>query len=219
MKRKIKFIGLVLAATASMSVVFTSTATATPFDFYAANDGTTEWHGDGDQWATEWLVDSGKVSCLKATYKGFQSGTTSTTMVLAPTYTECHIIVLFTFKVTVDTEGCTYRFKTVTFEKGAYEGTTDLLCPVGKQVKVTAPGCTITIPSQSNLKNVTYTNLTETNITTIALLSGMTYVEDDSGLCANNGVLQHDGSFQGRLTIKGMNTANESWVDVGLNTT
>lgn len=216
MTRNLKALGLALAAVFAMSAIVSSSASASTAFHFTGPAGVTSVKAA--QVGTDvFTTDSGKVSCLHATYAGSVTGPTAASIKVTPTYSECHIIVLFTFSVTIHTNGCEYVFKPVTKTAGGvYEGTVDIECPVGKQIVVTAPGCQITVGSQTGLKTVTFKEVgagATTEVEVNANLTGIDYVEDNTGgFCENNGKTTTNGTYVG----KALSTGTQSNVHVGI---
>src|SRR5262249_9148925 len=77
-------------------------------------------------------------------------------------------------------------------------------CTTGKRVEISVTGCTATIPEQTGLSHIVFTNLATTpktvegNIT----VQGIAY-EFDGTLCPEaQGVLHHDGDYTGKAVVK-----------------
>jgi hypothetical protein len=202
----IKVFGPALAATLTISAVIAAPAFATPFSFKAEKvqtQLTAKQHAGNDVLA----LDTGKLECAEVAYAGEQKVSPTGEYLVTPTYSGCTV---FGFANTpIDLNSCQYRFKTVTKEFGNFEGSFDIVCPVGKVIEITSFGCTVTIGSQSGLKKVTYTNLgagTTREITIDLNLAGIKYEEHQSGIfdtCASHTVPKSNGTYVGALIVTG----------------
>jgi hypothetical protein len=152
-------------------------------------------------------IDAGTLSCNEATYTGEAVGTEVVEVTVTPTYSECKVFGFLA--ATVDTNGCQYKFSVLEKEESNFEGSVDLVCPEGKKMEVTAPGCRVTIGPQSNLKKVTYTNLgsgATREVTVDVSLTGIAYEEhkvSPSFSCANETGATNNGKFEASALVTG----------------
>ena len=217
MTRNLKVFGLTLVAALALSAFVASAASATAFSFKSNTDNPTltgKQHGTN---VDVFTTDSGTVRCSEATYVGSQAGTSASSVEVAPTYSGCKL--LFFINVTIDPNGCKYRFNTVTKEGANFEGNTDIVCPAGKAIEVTAPGCTITYPAQNGLTKVTFTNLgtghTQEVTVDVGITTGIQY-EEHGGTCENETGLTNNGSLTGPSLFTAENATKEHigiWVE------
>lgn len=193
-----KLIVLVLAMLVVPSSAVPSTAAATAFNFNAESAPATltgKQHAGNDTFS----FDAGLVSCNEATYEEKELAfTPSGSITLIPKYEGC---TAFGFpNVPVDVNGCSYRFEPQTKEGGHFEGRLGIGCPV-EAITVTAPGCTVTIPTQALLKAVTYTNVgtgATRELTIDVVITGMSYEEHNKGIfptCAANTKAKTNGVY------------------------
>ena len=140
MTRNLKALGLALVAVFAMSVVGASAASAAT-EFHAEKAPVTL---TGSQHAGEdvFTTDAGTVSCENASYVGSQATATALTSSATPSYSGCH--ATFGLNTTIDVNECKYIFHSDTKK-------VDISCPSGKVLAVTAPGCEITVGSQTGL--------------------------------------------------------------------
>jgi len=217
MSRNLKALGLALVAVLAMSALTAAGASAEAFKFKAEKTPTTlsgNQHGAPDVFTT----DTGSVSCNEAKYAGEQVGTEVTQVTVTPTYSECTAFGLF--NVPIDTNGCQYKFTVDTKVGATYEGKVDVVCPAGQVIKVTAPGCTVTVGSQAGLGSITYTNVgagaTREVTVDVNITTGLAYEEHRPlfGLCANNTVAKTNGKYTGAGLVTGTNGGTHSGVFV-----
>jgi hypothetical protein len=201
MIRNLKTLGLAFVAVFAMSAIGASAASAAT-EFHAEKAPVTL---TGTQHAGEdvFVTDAGKVSCEEATYTGSQATVTSLTSSATPKYSGCH--ATFGLNTTVDVNECKYVFHADT-------GKVDISCPAGKVIAVTAPGCEVTVGSQTGLGTATFTNKgagTTREITIDVKLSGIKYEEHNKGFfptCASNTVAKSNGTYEGFATVTGENS-------------
>jgi hypothetical protein len=213
MTRNLKVLGLALVAAFAMSALVASAASATAWQFHSNTDNPVL---TGSQEGTDvFTTDSGTVRCSEANYTGSATGTTNSTIEVAPTYEGCKL--LFIINVTVDPNGCKYLFhaETTTNTGGTpavihYEGSVDIVCTGGNVIVVTAPGCDITVPAQTGLKTVTFTNLgsghTQEVTVDVNISNTITYIEHQTPgeTCENSGTPHTtNGSYTGQALVTG----------------
>jgi hypothetical protein len=216
--KNLKILGLALVAVFAMSAVVASAASATVFRSESTPTVLTgtQKAGTNDVFNTM----GGTVTCENATYVGSVSGTSSTEAEVEPTYSGC---TAFGFaNVTIDVNKCKYKFTAGSIISGNFEGSVHIVCPE-KPIEVTAPGCTITVATQTPTGGtITYTNLgsgTTRELGVDVALTGIHYIEDNKGLfptCSSPGVTTTDGTYRGESIVKGENEAAEQhgiWVE------
>ncbi len=196
MTRNFKALGLALVAVFAMSV---GASAASAAEFHAEKAPVTL---TGTQHAGEdvFTTDAGTVSCENASYTGSQATVTSLTAGAIATYSGCH--AAFGLNTTIDVNECKYVFNANTKK-------VDISCPAGKVIAVTAPGCEITVGSQTGVGSVNYTNIgsgTTREITIDVALTGIKYEEHNKGFfptCKNNTVATSNGTYNGAALVTG----------------
>lgn len=135
--RSFKRGSILLLALAALAAVGVPNATAVEFHFESETSKLT-----GTQVGiSTYTMTAGELTCESGTYTGVATSKTQSSFKLAGTVTGCHMIIFgSTIAVTINQNGC----EGVVYASS--EG--ELVCPEGKAVVVTAPGCTITIPPQ-----------------------------------------------------------------------
>lgn len=134
---------------------------------------------------------AGEVTCSSVLYKGVAISKTFSSVTLAPYWSECHITAFGKVAGTTTGNGCSYTLYA--------SGTSDINCPAGKQIEFNAAGCHITVPAQTGLNSVSYSN--QGNHIDISMsLSGIRY--NHSGfICGTGGGT--NGTQTGTLTAEG----------------
>jgi hypothetical protein len=201
MTRNLKALGLALVAVFAVSVVGASAASAAT-EFHAEKAPVTL---TGSQHAGEdvFTTDAGNVSCENASYAGSQATATALTSSAVATYTGCH--ATFGLNASIDVNGCQYIFHADTKK-------VDISCAAGKVIAVTAPGCEITVGSQTGLSSATFTNVgagTTREITIDVGLAGIKYEEHNKGFfptCKFNTVATTNGTYNGAALVTGENS-------------
>jgi hypothetical protein len=195
-----KLISLMLAAFALVAA-FATTAQASTFtaEKYPA---TIEGTQVGQHAFT--VEDGLNIKCNRATFHGTLSEA-STTITMAPTYTEC---VAFGFiNSTVNFNGCTYLFhagEEVAVDKHA--GTVDIVCPAGGSIVIVAGTCETRIPPQTGLStNNIENNTSPLDATATGSLTGVAYSKTKDGFgCPLTGTgSKTDGGYAGTATAIG----------------
>lgn len=140
--QKLPILGSVLIAVFSISV---ATASADTFKSETSTSVTVT----GTQGVVAvFKTTAGSAECKKATFIG--TGThNSSSVLLAPTYSECTCIGV---ACTVDTNECVYRLNI----GAGTTGLVDVVCPTEKTITLTNTKCTIYVGSQTGLGTMTY---------------------------------------------------------------
>ncbi len=217
MSRNLRISALALAVVLAMSAMVAAGASAeAPFKFKSESAST---NLTGKQHAANDVlrVHTGTVSCNDVTYLGSMVGTETSEFSLTPSYSGC---VAFGLASSIDVNGCSYRFKAGTKVGANYEGSVDVVCPTGKQIEVTAPGCTVTVKSQNGLGSVTYTNVgagATREITVDLNINNLAYEEHRPffGICATNTQPTTGGTYVGAALLTGHNGSAHSGIFVG----
>lgn len=199
MTRNLKALGLALVAVFALTAVGASAASAAEFHSEA-----TETVLTGSQIGTDvFETNGGTVECSEATYVGEQSGTTTTTATVTPTYSGC---TAFGFGgASVNTNGCEYEFHS--------NGTVDIQsCNTAAGVIVTASlfgtrKCTVEVPEQAGVSGVTFTSSgagTTRDITVDVAITSLHYIQTAGtgfGACASGTAT--NGKYNGSTTVTG----------------
>lgn len=186
MKRKFKTLGLVLVATFAVSAMGSPAASA---DFFSEVHPQTL---SGSQTTNHvFTTNAGTVSCKVATFSGTTSASASPTQTLAPNYENC---IAFGFiSVPIHENGCAYVLHA--------NGTTEIECPEGKKIEITAPGCTMTIGPQHFSSGMSFSNNAgKTDIVASTNISS----QIDYNAC---GTVRTNGSYTGATTVTGASGA------------
>ncbi len=178
MKSRIKTVSLALAT--ALLAVGVSVASAAEFHVSSTPATVSGVQTTGNVFTT----DAGTVTCKTAAYSGTMSVLTSSRLGMAPSYNEC---TAFGFiNVPIHENGCTYEFWA--------NGTSEVICPAGKAMEITAPFCTVTIGTQHIVgSNTMHPNLSKTDIIVTFNWVGVDYNE-----C---GTSKTNGSFTGGATV------------------
>ncbi|MGH7487677.1 MAG: hypothetical protein ACREMY_19040 [bacterium] len=205
MTRFLKLTSLVLAILA-LSAVAASTALATTDEFGGIGEGEEENPGGlvtlKNTNEVTFGFDLGNIVCKKHTGAGIAEFPTKEITFEKLTYTECEE-PKNKEKVTVDINGCHLEYRVIEFNGVAYTGQIDIICPAGKAIEFTLPGCTVTLDEKFGLENVLYHNEgmgLNAEVSVEVGLSGLSYTEDNAnGLkkCAHAGVPTNNGTYSG----------------------
>ena len=116
-------------------------------------------------------------------------------LALLPDFTSC--IVYGFIGITVDVNGCEFLLTSTTTTSGTNElsPVTHIVCPAGKSIELTVPGCTTKIGPQTIVGNsyANGTSGTKKDITITLNFSGVQY--DECGFVRNN------GTWKGKTTV------------------
>ena len=212
MIRSFRTLGLALVAVFAMSAVVASAASASTF--HAAKYPVTL---SGSQSSTHVFSASGtSVSCEKATFAG-EASADSSAVTIHPSYSGC---TAFGFVgATVNTEECNYVFHsgaTTNEAEQIYAGTTDITCPTGQSIKITASTCALEVKAQTGLSSVSLDNNangTETVGANVEKIANT--VTKDGFLCPLKGTGNFtDGKYTGNTEVKGTNGGNADAIEV-----
>jgi hypothetical protein len=203
MTPSLKTLGLTLVAVLAVGAVVASAASAVPFKFKSEKASTILTGKQHAIITDDIKVDDGTIRCPQVTYVGQQNAMETTEFEVAPTYTGCTIGPV---KVTIDMNGCKYRFKSGEIEGGNFEGSVDIVCPGTNIIEATGFGCIVKVFPQNGLKKVTYTNLgvgTTQENTVDLLISGFEY-EEAGFLCKNDETgVTNNGTYEGFILLTG----------------
>jgi hypothetical protein len=213
MIRNLRTLGLALFSALALSAAGASAASAVP-QFHSEIEDTFLTGGQTGIVANVLTTDLGEMKCKVVRFKGTQGPTTTTTMTLTPIYEECKVSGE---NALVTLNGCKYTFHLEEQEE-PIEARMGIECPMGEQIEIDTPECTITIPPQIPLEEVTFTNEGEETTRAVVAdlnVSGIHYEEDGMG-CAGEEETTENGTYTGLITVKGENEAEEHvgiWVE------
>lgn len=210
MKRRLKGLGLAVLAVFAMGAVAAQGAqAATPGVLTAEAYPATL---TGTQLNTHLVTFTGPgttFECEITKLSGTLSSPGSSTITVTPTYEKCK---WFGMTLTYDVEGCDYLIHVGETSGSNYNGTTDIVCPVGKVIKLTSGivgnRCEIQIGPQTGLSKVESINKTgpPKDVELKLTLTGITYkVTKDEGTCllSKVGETFKDGDYSGNVTLTG----------------
>jgi hypothetical protein len=199
MNRKLKALGLALAAVMALAA-FSGSASAAEFHSEVAHTQISGNQVGSDVFTT----NAGTVKCSETTYSGTQTtGVTSSESKVTPKYGGC---TAFGFiGATIDVNGCTYIFTPNT------EPSLHIVCGE-KPIEVTTPTCVVTVGSLTVNHGVVYTNEgagTSRDIRVKVNLTGLTYTQHNKSFpnCTGGAGTFTNGTYTGEATVKGANTA------------
>ena len=217
MIRNLKFLGLALVAALAMSSVVAGMASADVFTLEATPTTIT-----GAQEGTSVLVvHSGEAKCTTVKETGSFTVSPSSELSVSPTYSGCTFAGL---AATTNMNGCTYRY-TINSAAGNTTGTTDIICPAGKEITITAPSvgtpkCIIHIPAQNGLSSISFVNLGSTTTREITVninITNMKYSQtagtSETGNCATADNTT-DGIYVGKRLLTGENAAGTAHIGI-----
>lgn len=200
MIRSIKVLGLGLLAALAVSASAAPAASANP-SFHSEFAGIFLTGGQTGIVANTLTTDLGEMKCNVARFDGSQGPMTTTTMTLKPTYAECKVGMQ---NAVVTLNGCRYTFH-LEEQTEPIEARMGIECPQGEEIEIDTAECTIKIPPQPPLKEVTFTN--EGEGTTRSVVADLNveeiHYEEVGAGCASEEETTENGTYTGLITIKG----------------
>jgi hypothetical protein len=176
MLKNLKALGLALVAVLALGAVAANAAQAAEAHF-TAETGTAKLTGHSEE--NKFVTNQGTVNCTGA-FEGPVTELTNTAQTVRATYSRCR--ALFGVEPTINMNGCDYVFHPGTYGavgSGTSNGSVDIVCAVGREISITTPSCTITVPAQTGLRNVHYQNGTassgKSDITMTAEVTAIRY--------------------------------------------
>ncbi len=139
-----------------------------------------------------------KVKCSVATFEGTSSTASGIDLTVTPAYSSCTYAGL---AAVVRMNGCKYTF-TGKAEKTANVDITG--CTPGKTITIKVGNCTVSIPEQSELAHVVFTNegtASAMDSLANATITGINNTQTGSE-CAAPGLTSSDASYSGTTTVK-----------------
>jgi hypothetical protein len=204
----LKTLALALMGLMALGALLASAATATSLEFKtegeAAKGGFVTLK---NEIGTEdvFSFDYGAVKCTGIKGEAFVAAFPTPTLTFSVlSYSGCKALGV---NVTIDMNGCDYRYKAGGLVGENREGEIDIKCPAGKEIEITAKGCTITVlPSDARTK-ATWFNKgkgAESEVTGSLELTEIHYEEDKAGIeptCKNAGVEKANGTYTAKHTL------------------
>jgi hypothetical protein len=205
MKRIIKALNMTVIAACGIGLLVAAPSSGTEFHSSVAHTILS-----GSQIGEDvFTFNAGTVKCKSATYSGTRSTSTTTTIRLAPSYSEC---TAFGFVgATVHMNKCEYDYVTKYILDQSVSWI-DIVCPESKVIEVTAFNCALTIGPQKERTTFTPTVIgsTPSRLLKLALkITGIAYVQHSKsfpGCSSNETKPRTEGSYQAEVTVSGTNT-------------
>jgi hypothetical protein len=201
MTRNLKVLGLALMAAFALAAVGASGASAATELFHSEVEPTIL---EGSQVGThKFTTTAGNVTCSTAVFKGTAKLKTESDQTIHPEYSGCNLSGAEFVSATVSTTGCNYTFT----QPNSKAGVTDIVCEVGKNITVTAFGCTITVGPQNNLA-VSYKNTgtgAGRDVDVNAEATNVVYSHTGFTCGTGSGTT---GTYTGETTVKGYTDTN-----------
>jgi phage FluMu protein Com len=208
MIRKIKTLGIALVAAAALSALGASTASAV--EFHSELEDTVLTSSETAAFNGKLTFDSGTVECENTTAVGAITGKTTNTARLSPTFSGC--TGTFGVSVTIRVNGCEKVLTT-----GGAKEVLHIVCPPGKVIEITVPGCVVTIFPQTIENGISWTNHLGSfpkHITLHIKSTGLTYEEHNKGLfptCIQPPTIKrNNGTWTASTTVFGESTSGAS---------
>jgi hypothetical protein len=191
MIRNLKTLGILLAAVSALSAVGAPAASA---NFTA---GSTTGNSTGVQTAQHvFTTNAGTTTCATAHFAGTWVAANSTSATVTPKYENCKAFGFVS--VPIDINGCSFEFTT---NEG---GEVHLLCPTGKAIEITTPGCTTAIGPQTRKVNI-FTNTTNP---ATGKMDVLVHSDITNAITYNEcGTVRSNGSYTGTTTVSGTDTS------------
>jgi hypothetical protein len=147
--------------------------------------------------------EAGTVECVTVKFHGTLEAA-SEMLTLGATYENC-ATPNGGAAVGINMNGCDYEFNAgETVEADKVKGTLDIVCPAGKEIEIkeAANGCTVKIPSQNGLSQLTYTDHTIARDFDVDIgITGMSYTQNAN--CAGGMGTFANGEYGGSSTMTG----------------
>lgn len=209
--RNLRKLGLVLMAVMALGAVVASAAQAESQFTATEYPATITGHQEGE--VNRLVVGGITVECEVATFHGTLAGASSS-LTVTPDYTGCETSL--GTEATIDTAGCDYLFHAGAAVEGSnhdsYEGSVDVSCETGKEIRVTAGFCNVDVAAQSINSGITYTNLTNAEPTedvTVDVNSTVAVKGTNVFLCPSSVTSATTGTYESKVTIQGWTDPTE----------
>lgn len=206
MKRNLRLLALLLAASLGSGALAAASAQAEPT--YTAGAYPTTGHGEG--FAHRFTATAQTIECGKTTFEGTLAAA-SNSFTITPTYQNCKTKTGLTTDIVLNK--CNYLFVTpVKIKEFQYFTPGGIVCPAGKpiEIKVTLFGavfCNVTVFEQGAFNGMEMTDETETgDIYIEGGFNGVEFEEVGAGCPGEPGVLQNNGVYDlGIMTFQSKN--------------
>jgi hypothetical protein len=121
----------------------------------------------------------------------------SSTATITPKYTNCKAFGFL--NATVNMNGCTYvSHAGAQVSPGVYNNSTDISCPAGQSISITAGTCVIRISAQTGLSTIKTTNLAAGTVTVQPNITNITHAVITDGFgCPFPGTGHYTGTYHG----------------------
>lgn len=224
--RKIRILGLMLAAVFAMSAVAAASASA---DDFTSEESPVTLTGNQDSGTDKFTTTAGTVSCTNVSYHGTTTAPT-TTIKVKPTYSGC---TGFGFPATIHMNECEYALTLTEPAAGVGPTTTtvEVLCPTGKEITITAISagvtkCIVHVPAQkgpsgtTGLKHIEWANVgsgATRELTGNITITGLTYKHTEGtgvGKCTTGH--SETGTYDGKVTVTGEKDGGSNHVGIFL---
>ena len=200
MSRKLKMVALAVVAVTAFAAV--SAASASAVLFHKTNMGNTTISG-GQVTQNEFTIPEGAVKCSTASFTATTEETTTETLTITPTYTGCEFAALGKNSAQVTMNGCVFVIHA--------NGVVDIECngagPIIVHASVASVNkCTITIPQQTNIGTVTFTNNPDQSVTVHANVTNIVYETHEgtgAGRCPATTTPTVGGTYTGSVRVTG----------------
>jgi len=156
----------------------------------------------GSQVGTHALsFDPGTVDCKVGTLSGTSTTTTTREITFTEVWKECTLTSIFgNIAVTVNMNECDLLTTTI--------NEVHILCPAGKSISISGPGCSITIPGGQTVLGITFTNLGSGSTREILKHTNVTGTAYSyTGFTCGSGSGTKNGTVNGTTLITGVDTA------------
>lgn len=146
------------------------------------------------------FTEGGKITCTSLTFGG-SLPSASSSLALAPTFAGCQAFG-FT-EATVAANGCSFVYRAGNSQ--------DVSCPAGSSITVSTARCGMSIPAQTGLKSVAYTNVRpsgerrKVEVTSSVTKLAYTVTRDEFGCPFGGTGSKTSGSITGSLLVEGLN--------------
>lgn len=213
---RLRTLGLALAAVFALAALTAAAAHGVPADFKADTTTTNAIYKlEDDPTAREqiFLTEFGEINCNTFSAHGTAHQTATTLTATGVEYSSDYFepqgpCEAFGLEMELIFGGCDYVFHAGTISgEGESTGTMDIVCPPGQEIEIVTSVCTVSVPGQTGLGSVTYTDGggSPRDITVDIQVENLVYSGEGlfcSGEFAN-------GVYDGKMTLKAYNDNSE----------
>ncbi|HST68711.1 MAG TPA: hypothetical protein VLI94_03525 [Solirubrobacterales bacterium] len=191
MNRKLKVLAVVLC---SLACVALPAATAQAASF-TASSYPASFAGEGSVGNSQLGTEGGTLQCPER-WEGTLSASSES---ITASWGQMGLCNWFGFQQgEINMNGCDYRFQLTGGSGDSYTAATDIVCPAGQSIVITAGNCIVSFPPQTGLTAADFTvNTAAGDISMQATITGIRYVVTKDGfLCPFKGVGEKtDGTY------------------------